>query len=62
MTRTAPCKFRADLLQIFSDLVAVFGVVYHDEQHRFFAEPFVLGIALAPFLDAELPDSRRISR
>ena len=44
----------ADLFQVRADLVAVAGVVHHDEQHGLLAELFVLGVALAPFLDAEL--------
>ncbi len=44
----------ADLLQIRAHLVAVAGVVHHHEQHGFLAELLVFGVALAPFLDAEL--------
>ena len=47
-------QFGADLLQVRADLVAVAGVVHHDEQHGFLAERLVFGVALAPFLDAEL--------
>lgn len=42
-----------DFLQVCADLVAVFCVIHHDEEHGFFAELFVFGVALAPFLDAE---------
>ena len=44
----------ANPLQIFTHDVAVFGVVHHHEQHGFLAQFFVFGVALAPFLDAEL--------
>ena len=47
-------QFGADLFEVGADLVAVAGVVHHDEQHGLLAELFVLGVALAPFLDAEL--------
>ena len=51
-----------DFLEIRAHFVAVSGVVHHDEQHGFLAELLVLGVALAPLLDAELAGSRRISR
>ena len=44
----------ADLFEVRADLVAVARVVHHDEQHGLLAELLVLGVALAPFLDAEL--------
>lgn len=44
----------ANLLQIFADHVAILRVVHHDEQHGLLAQLFVLGVALLPFLDAEL--------
>jgi hypothetical protein len=37
-----------------ADLVAVAGVVHHDEQHGLFAQRLMLGVTLAPFLDTEL--------
>ena len=43
----------ADFLEVFADLVAVARVVHHDEEHSLFAEGVVLGLALAPLLDAE---------
>ena len=47
-------QFGADLFEIRADVIAVAGVVHHDEQDGFFAERFVFGVALLPFLDAEL--------
>ena len=46
-------KFGANLFQMRADFIAVAGVVHHHEQHGFLAEFFVLGVALAPFLDAQ---------
>ena len=47
-------QFGADLFEVGADLVAVAGVVHHDEEHGLLAERLVFGVALAPFLDAEL--------
>ena len=44
----------ANFFQMGADLVAVAGVIHHNEQHGFFAQHFMLGIALAPFFDTEL--------
>ena len=54
MTSTAPCSSGQIRSQIGADLVAVAGVVDHDEQDGLLAELLVLGVALPPFLDAEL--------
>ena len=43
-----------DLLQVCADIVAVAGVVHHHEQDGLLAERLVLGVALAPLLDAKL--------
>ncbi len=45
--------FGANFLEVLADVVAVFRVVHHDEEHSLFAELFVFIIALPPFLDAE---------
>ena len=47
-------QFGANLLQVCAHLVAVAGVVHHHEQDGLLAERLVLGVALAPFLDAQL--------
>ena len=47
-------QFGTDLFEIRADVIAIAGVVHHDEQDGLFAERVVFGIALAPFLNAEL--------
>src|SRR5882762_1834478 len=38
---------------MFADFVAIARVIYHDEQNSFFAEQFILGVALAPFFNPQ---------
>ena len=49
----AALQLGADFLEIFADLVAVARVVHHDEEHGLFPKGVMLGLALAPLLDAE---------
>jgi hypothetical protein len=47
-------QLRASLFQPGTDFVAVTSVVHHYKQDRFLTQRFMLGVALAPLLDAEL--------
>ena len=47
-------QLRANLLQVRAHLIAVLGVIHHHEQHGLLAQLLVLGVALAPFLHAQL--------
>ena len=48
-----PLELGADFLEMGAYVVAVCGVVHHDEEHGFFAKLVVVFTAFAPFLDAE---------
>ena len=54
MTSTASFKSGIGLLQILGHIVAVPGVVGHDEQDGLLAHLLVFGVGLAPFDHAEM--------